>query len=101
MDCVGSYLLSKGLTSWDVEVKQVSWIVKKILKEGQWLEQRDLQVPTIMKEEKFNIKVMYTKREYNKVSWRRFTLNNLGNPQWVCTLYVSTHQRQTQQLRNY
>ena len=67
MDCVGSFLLSKGLTSWDVEVKQVSWIVKKILKEGQWLEQRDLQVPTIMEEEEFNIKEMYKKRGVQQV----------------------------------
>ena len=74
MDCVGSYLLSKGLTSWDVEVKQVSWIVKKILKEGQWLEQKDLQVPTIMKEEKFNIKEMYKKRGVQQVLMEKIDL---------------------------
>ena len=78
MDCVGSYLLSKGLTSWDVEVKQVSWIVKKILKEGQWLEQRDLQVPTIMKEEKFNIKEMYKKRGVKQVLLEKIDLQQLG-----------------------
>ena len=74
MDCVGSYILFKGLTSWDVEVKQVSWIVKKILKEGQWLEQRDLQVPTIMKEEKFNIKEMYKKRGVKQVLLEKIDL---------------------------
>ena len=35
--------------------------------QGQWLEQRDLQVPTIMKEEKFNIKEMYKKRGVEQV----------------------------------
>ena len=75
---MGSYLLSKGLTSWDVEVKQVSWIVKKILKEGQWLEQRDLQVPTIMKEEKFNIKEMYKKRGVQQVLVEKTDLQQFG-----------------------
>ena len=94
MDCVGSYLLSKGLTSWDVEVKQVSWIVKKILKEGQWLEQRDLQVPTIMKEEKFNIKEMYKKRGVEQVLLEKIHLQQFRQSYMVFAIYVAIHQRQ-------
>ncbi|XP_049410595.1 uncharacterized protein LOC125873778 [Solanum stenotomum] len=39
------------------------------------------------------IKKMYQKLkvEYNKVSWRRLTCNNLGSPKWVFALYVAIH----------
>ena len=45
-----------------MEVKKFSWIIKKILKAVQHLEEMDLQVPKIMEEENFNIKEIYTKR---------------------------------------
>lgn len=45
----------KGRKSWEVEVKHASWIVEKILKAVQWLEE-GLQVLEIMEAEEFNIK---------------------------------------------
>uniref|UniRef100_A0A3Q7H932 Uncharacterized protein n=1 Tax=Solanum lycopersicum TaxID=4081 RepID=A0A3Q7H932_SOLLC len=45
----------EGRKSWEVEVKHASWIVEKILKAVQWLEE-GLQVLEIMEAEEFNIK---------------------------------------------
>uniref|UniRef100_A0A3Q7H5M9 Small ribosomal subunit protein uS10 domain-containing protein n=1 Tax=Solanum lycopersicum TaxID=4081 RepID=A0A3Q7H5M9_SOLLC len=51
-----------------------------------------------MEEENFNIKVMYTKREYNKVSWRRFTLNNLGKSWLLITRGTTMKERTTHMI---
>ncbi|KAK4726976.1 hypothetical protein R3W88_031893 [Solanum pinnatisectum] len=85
----------KGRDPWEVDIKQASWMVKKILKAGQWLTERGLQVTEIMEETNFSIKKMYQvlKGEYNKVPWRRLTCNNLDSPKWVFALYVAIHRR--------
>ncbi|KAK4727001.1 hypothetical protein R3W88_031918 [Solanum pinnatisectum] len=68
----------KGRDPWEVDIKQASWMVKKILKAGKGLTERGLPV---------------LKGEYNKVPWRRLTYNNLGSPKWVFALYVAIHRR--------
>ncbi|KAH0678909.1 hypothetical protein KY284_019994 [Solanum tuberosum] len=74
---------------------QASWIVKRILYAGQWLEERNLQMNEIMEAKEFSIKVMYKelRGEYNKVPWKRLTSNNQGRPAWIFTLYVAIQHR--------
>ena len=43
---------------WGVEIKQASWMVKKILEASQWLTEKGLQVSEIMEEPNFSIKEM-------------------------------------------
>ncbi|XP_049381304.1 uncharacterized protein LOC125845835 [Solanum stenotomum] len=48
-----------GKEPWEVNVKQASWIVRKILQAGHWQEERGMQVAEIMKTEGFSIKDRY------------------------------------------
>lgn len=68
----------KGKQPWEVQDKQASWTVQKILQAGKWLD----------KTEKWTIKKVYRllRGQFEKVAWRRLMCNNLGCPSWTFIL---------------
>lgn len=68
----------KGRKLWEVQVKQASWIVKKIIQAGQWLTEVELQVEETLEASTFSIKAVYKqlRGDFLKVPWRRIVCNN-------------------------
>lgn len=91
---VHTYYL-KGKRSWEVEAKQASWIVRKILQVGRWLAEAGLNVNEEMGRETYSIHVLYNqlRGKHYKVLWKKLICNNQGSPKWKFILYLVVHKR--------
>ncbi|KAH0720194.1 hypothetical protein KY284_005224 [Solanum tuberosum] len=81
----------KDRRPWEVQAKQASWVVRKILQAGHWISEAGLHVTEVMEEETFTIKDIYKilRGELSKVPWRRMICNNQGSPKWTFILYLA------------
>ncbi|WMV55137.1 hypothetical protein MTR67_048522 [Solanum verrucosum] len=70
---------------WEMQAKQASWVVRKILQAGHWISEAGLQMEKVMEAETFTMKDMYKtlRGELSKVPWRRMICNNQGSPKWT------------------
>ncbi|KAH0685676.1 hypothetical protein KY284_016229 [Solanum tuberosum] len=89
------FLSYAGRKPWEVIANQASWIVRKILHAGHWLEEKSLQIAEVVETDEFSINAMYKKLrgEYIKVPWRGITCNNQGSPKWIFALYLAINRR--------
>nr|XP_016505691.1 PREDICTED: uncharacterized protein LOC107823531 [Nicotiana tabacum] len=89
---IHSYYI-KGRHIWDVQLKQASWIVNKILKSKEIFMNAGLNYEDIMNMQSCSIKNIYHKLRgrFEKVSWRRIVCHNTGCPRWTFILTVAAH----------
>lgn len=76
MDCLGAYILpQKQKKSWEVISNQASQIVRKIIQERHWLEEKEIPITEIIDVKGFSIEEIYKKLrgEFIKVPWRGLT----------------------------
>jgi len=89
---IHSYYI-KGRHIWDVQLKQASWIVNKILKAKETFMDAGLSYEDIMNMQSCSIKNIYhrLRGRFEKVSWRRIVCHNTGCPRWTFILTVAAH----------
>ncbi|XP_019236644.1 PREDICTED: uncharacterized protein LOC109216874 [Nicotiana attenuata] len=74
---------------------QASWIVQKILKAAEYMEEAGIQEEEIKKMAKFNMHMIYRKLqgEFQKCTWKRLICNNYAIPRWKFILFLALHDR--------
>ncbi|KAH0715124.1 hypothetical protein KY284_008029 [Solanum tuberosum] len=92
---MGPYFYIKDRRPWEMQAKQASWVVRKILQAGHWVSEAGLQMEKVMEAETFTIKDMYKtlRGELSKVPWRRMICTNQGSPKWTFILYLAIQRR--------
>lgn len=80
---------------WEVQVKEASWTVRKILQADAWMGATNIPRKMIMDADSYSIKQVYqlSRGSFNRVPWRRLICNNKGSPRWVFILYAALHER--------
>lgn len=48
---------------WDTQANQASWVIKRILQGGKWLEESGLNIEETMEVDRYNIKIFTTNSE--------------------------------------
>ncbi|XP_019248682.1 PREDICTED: uncharacterized protein LOC109227948 [Nicotiana attenuata] len=81
----------KGREPWEVDAKQASWIVRKILQAGKYLNEAGLDTGKVMQDDSFSIRGIYKQLRgvFLKVGWSRLLCNNRSCPKWKFILYVA------------
>ncbi|XP_019252821.1 PREDICTED: uncharacterized protein LOC109231629 [Nicotiana attenuata] len=85
----------KKNTLWDTAPKQASWIVQKILKAKQYLEEVGYIEEDVEEINNFSIKNMYGKLrgEFDRVPWRKLVHSSIGVPKWNFIVHLAAHRR--------
>ncbi|XP_075095435.1 uncharacterized protein LOC142173708 [Nicotiana tabacum] len=80
---------------WDKFPKQACWMIQKVFKAKQYIEEAGMTKEDLMNLSSFSIKQMYLKMlgEYIKVSWRRLICNNTGSLKWLFIVTMVAHGR--------
>ncbi|XP_019258106.1 PREDICTED: uncharacterized protein LOC109236386 [Nicotiana attenuata] len=81
----------KGRKPWEVDAKQASWIIRKILQVGKYMTDAGLDTKRAMQADSFTIREMYKqlRGEFLKVNWSRMLCNNRSSPKWKFILYLA------------
>ncbi|XP_019261681.1 PREDICTED: uncharacterized protein LOC109239557 [Nicotiana attenuata] len=81
----------KGREPWEVDAKQASRIVRKILQAGKYLTEAWLDTGRVVQADSFSIRGMYKqlRGEFPKVNWSRLLCNNRSCPKWKFILYLA------------
>ncbi|XP_075108874.1 uncharacterized protein LOC142180713 [Nicotiana tabacum] len=97
---VHSYYI-KGAQVWESYAPQASWLIQKILKAKQYLEEAGVTIEEFLKGEKYAIKTVYNKMrdKHPKVQWRKLICNNQGYPKWLFILYLALQDRLYTKMR--
>nr|XP_016448930.1 PREDICTED: uncharacterized protein LOC107773999 [Nicotiana tabacum] len=81
----------RGRNIWEVQLKQTSWMMSKIMKAKKTFEEAGFNHEDIRKMNNRSIKQIYHKLRgsFNKVSWKKCI--NAGCPRWTLMLTMTTH----------
>ncbi|XP_075079647.1 uncharacterized protein LOC142164816 [Nicotiana tabacum] len=84
------YYYGRRASLWKSKPMQAYWIVQKIIKVAEYLEEVGIQEEELSQMQCFTIQKMYKKfqGEYPKCSWRRLICNNYRDPRWLFVLYL-------------
>ncbi|XP_019258719.1 PREDICTED: uncharacterized protein LOC109236934 [Nicotiana attenuata] len=82
----------KGRNIWEVQLKQTSWMMSKIMKAKKTFEEAGFNHEDIRKMSHCSIKHIYHKLRgsFSKVSWRRVVCNN-ACPRWTFLVTMTAH----------
>ncbi|XP_059311442.1 uncharacterized protein LOC132063007 [Lycium ferocissimum] len=85
----------KQQSVWSIFPKQASWMLKKIFKAVDILEEAGIDEQQLNSITTFSIKQVYQKLRGNhlKVTSRRLVCNNQGAPKWIFILYLALNKR--------
>ncbi|XP_075080665.1 uncharacterized protein LOC142166137 [Nicotiana tabacum] len=80
---------------YNVNVKQASWLTRKILGAAKYLNEANIGVGEVMNARSYSIRDMYNKLrgEFPKVEWRRLLCNNTSSPKWIFIFYLAIMDR--------
>lgn len=80
---------------WDTIPKQASWIMQKIIKARQLVEETGYDWEGLQGWKQFSTKMVYQKIRgtFQKVPWKRLVCNNYGCPKWIFILRLVAHGR--------
>ncbi|XP_070057899.1 uncharacterized protein [Nicotiana tomentosiformis] len=76
---------------WNVNVKQASWLTRKILGATKYLNEANIGVEKVMNAMRYSIRDMYNKLrgEFPKAEWRRLICNNNSSPKCIFIFYLA------------
>ncbi|XP_019223812.1 PREDICTED: uncharacterized protein LOC109205556 [Nicotiana attenuata] len=85
----------KGKNPWQVEVKQASWISRKILQAGKYIQEARLDIKKILGSQSYSIRAVYNqlRGDFPKEEWSRLICNNKSCPRWKFILYLAVQEK--------
>lgn len=80
---------------WDTQANQASWVIKRILQGGKWLEESGLNIEETMEVDRYNIKIFTTNSEGNigRYLGEGWYVYNQGQPKWTFILFQAIHEK--------
>ncbi|XP_060182396.1 uncharacterized protein LOC132612070 [Lycium barbarum] len=92
---MGPSILHKGHLHLEYHSTQASWIIWKILKARQYLENTLITRAEFLSQQNYSIKNMYNRLRgtYTKIQWKKLICNNQGSPKWLFILYLALQRK--------